>query len=139
LRVKSITMIKKNTWVCRLNYKIHQFFNLWPSKTLCKLVFWTFLSYTVTTGVSFWHLLRHRNSTSTSVILTLKSVCLRVKTTLLSIKTRPLSMKTKLLSMKTTLLLSYRVLEMTLLSALIKTHSKVSKRHSKCHFQHLIR
>jgi hypothetical protein len=39
-----------------------------------------------------------------------------------------------LLSVKTTLRLSYRVLEMTLLSALIKSHSKVSKRHSKCHF-----
>jgi hypothetical protein len=35
--------------------------------------------------------------------------------------------KTTLLSVKTTLPLSYRVLEMTLLSAEIKSHSKVSK------------
>jgi hypothetical protein len=40
---------------------------------------------------------------------------------------------------KTTLSLSYRVLEMTLLSAEIKSHSKVSKRHSKSHLQHSIR
>jgi hypothetical protein len=87
---------------------------------------------TVKTGVSFRHLLRHRNSASSSVILTLKSVCLRLETTLLSVKT--------------TLRLSYRVFEMTLLNALFKSHSKVSKRHSKgskrhskCHFQHSIR
>jgi hypothetical protein len=46
--------------------------------------------YTVKTGVSFRHLLRHRNSASTSVFSTLKSVCLRVKTTLLSVKTTQL-------------------------------------------------
>jgi hypothetical protein len=73
--------------------------------------------YTVKTGVSFRHLLRHRNSASASVISTLKSVCLRVKTTLLGVKRT-------LLSVKTTLRLSYRVLEMTILSALIKLHSK---------------
>jgi hypothetical protein len=44
-----------------------------------------------------------------------------------------------LLSVKTTLPLSYRVLEMTLLSAEIKSHSKISKRHSKSHFQPSIR
>jgi hypothetical protein len=49
--------------------------------------------YTVKTGVSFRHLLRHRNSASASVVSTLKSVCL---------------------SVKKTLRLSYRVLEMTL-------------------------
>jgi hypothetical protein len=43
--------------------------------------------YTVKTGVSFRHLLRHRYSASASVISTLKSVCLKVKTTLLSLKT----------------------------------------------------
>jgi hypothetical protein len=69
----------------------------------------------VKTGVSFQHLLRHRNIASASVISTLKSVCLRVKTTLLSVKTA--------------LHLYYRVLEITLLSALIKSHSKASKRH----------
>jgi hypothetical protein len=57
-------------------------------------------TYTVKTGVSFRHSLRHRKSASASVVSTLKSVCLRVKTTLLSVKT--------------TLRLSYRVLEMTL-------------------------
>jgi hypothetical protein len=31
--------------------------------------------YTVKTGVSFWHLLRHRNSVSVSIVSTLKSVC----------------------------------------------------------------
>jgi hypothetical protein len=65
---------------------------------------------TVKTAVSFRHLLRHRNSASASVISSHKSVCLRVKTTLR---------------------LSYRVFEMTLLSALIKSHSKVSKKHAK--------
>jgi hypothetical protein len=50
--------------------------------------------YTVKTRVSFRHLLRHRNSSSANVVLTLKSVCL---------------------SVKTTICLSYRVLEMTLL------------------------
>jgi hypothetical protein len=58
--------------------------------------------FTVKTGVSFRHLLRHRNSASKSVISTLKSVYLRVKKTLLSVKTT-------LLSVKTTLSLSYRV------------------------------
>jgi hypothetical protein len=81
--------------------------------------------FTLKTGVSLRHLLRLRNSASTTVISTLKSVCLRVKTTLLSVKT--------------TLRLSYRELEMTLLSASIKSYSKVSKRHPKCHFQHSIR
>jgi hypothetical protein len=57
-----------------------------------------FSNYTVKTGVSFRHSLRHRNSASASVVSTLKSVCLSVKTTLLSVKT--------------TLRLSYRVLEM---------------------------
>jgi hypothetical protein len=52
--------------------------------------------YTVKTGVSFRHLLRHRNSASTSVVSTLKSVFLRVKTTLLSVKTTLLSVKTTL-------------------------------------------
>jgi hypothetical protein len=56
--------------------------------------------YTVKTGVSFRHSLRHRNSASASVVSTLKSVCLSVKTTLLSVET--------------TLRLSYRVLKMTL-------------------------
>jgi hypothetical protein len=55
--------------------------------------------YKIKTGVSFQHLLRHRNSASESVISTLKSVYLSVKTTLLSVKT--------------TLRLSYPVLEMT--------------------------
>jgi hypothetical protein len=49
--------------------------------------------YTVKTGVSFRHSLRHRNSASASVFSTLKSVCL---------------------SVKTTLRLSYQVLKMTL-------------------------
>jgi hypothetical protein len=89
-------------------------------------------TFTVKTGVSFRHSLRHRNSASASVVSTLKSVCLSGKTTLISVKTT-------LLSVKTTLPLSYRVLEMTLLSAKIKSHSKVSKRHSKSHFQHSIR
>jgi hypothetical protein len=40
---------------------------------------------------------------------------------------------------KTTLPLFNRVLEMTILSAEIKSHSKVSKKHSKSHFQHSIR
>jgi hypothetical protein len=62
-----------------------------------------------------WHLI----IASASVVSTLKSVYLRVKTTLLSVKTT-------ILSVKTTLRLSYRVLEMPLLSALIKSHSKVS-------------
>jgi hypothetical protein len=70
--------------------------------------------------VSFRHLLRHRNSASASVISTLKSVFLRVKTTLLSLKT--------------TLSLSPLVLEMTLLDFVIKSNSKVSKKHSKCDF-----
>jgi hypothetical protein len=61
----------------------------------------------------FRHLLRHRKSTSASVISTLKSVCLRVKTTLC---------------------LSYRVLEMTLLSALIKSHPKSIKKTLKVSF-----
>jgi hypothetical protein len=81
-----------------------------------------FRSYTVKTGVSLQQLLRHRNSASASVISALTSVCLRVKTTLLGVKTI-------LLSVKPTLSLFYRV-EMTLLSALIKSHSKVLKRHS---------
>jgi hypothetical protein len=51
---------------------------------------------TVKTEVSFRHLLRHRNSASTSVISTPKNVCLRVKTTLLSAKTTLLSVKTTL-------------------------------------------
>jgi hypothetical protein len=49
--------------------------------------------FTVKTGVSFRHSLRHRNSASASVVS---------------------SVKTTLLSVKTTLRLSYRVLEMTL-------------------------
>jgi hypothetical protein len=60
---------------------------------------------TVKTGVSFRHLLRHRNSASASVISTFQSVCLRLETTFLSVKMKILSVKTKL-----------RVLEMTLLS-----------------------
>jgi hypothetical protein len=81
----------------------------------------------VKTGVSFRHSLRHRNSASASVVSTLKSVCLSGKPTLISVKTT-------LLSVQKTLPLSYRLLEMTLLSAEIKSHSKVSKRHSKSHF-----
>jgi hypothetical protein len=50
------------------------------------------LVITVKTGVSFRHSLRHRNSASASVVL---------------------SVKTTLLSVKKTLRLSYRVLEMT--------------------------
>jgi hypothetical protein len=73
--------------------------------------------YTVKTGVSFRHLLLHRNIASTSVISTLKSVCFKVKTTLLSVKTT-------LVSVQTTISLSYRVLEITLLSAFIKSHKK---------------
>jgi hypothetical protein len=89
-------------------------------------------AYTVKTGVSFRHSLRHRNSTSASFFSILKSVCLSGKTTLISVKTT-------LLIVQMTLPLSYRVLEMILLSAEIKSHSKVSKRHSKSHFQHSIR
>jgi hypothetical protein len=63
--------------------------------------------YTVKTGVSSRHSLRHRNSASASVVSTLKSVCLSGKTKLISVKTT-------LISVKTTLRLSYRVLEMTL-------------------------
>jgi hypothetical protein len=51
---------------------------------------------TVKTGVSFQHLLRHRNSASPSVISTLKSVISTLKTTLLSVKTTLLSVKTTL-------------------------------------------
>jgi hypothetical protein len=51
------------------------------------------VSLTVKSGVSFRHLLRHRNSASAIVVSTLKSICL---------------------SVETTLRLSYRVLEMTL-------------------------
>jgi hypothetical protein len=49
---------------------------------------------TVKTGVSFRHSLRHRNSASASVVLTLKCVCLSGKTTLISVKTTLLSVKT---------------------------------------------
>jgi hypothetical protein len=47
------------------------------------------MSFVITfkTGVSFRHLLRHRNSALASVVSTLKSVCLSVRTTLLSVNT----------------------------------------------------
>jgi hypothetical protein len=38
--------------------------------------------YTVKTGLSFRHLLRHKNSASTSVVSALQNVCLSVKMTL---------------------------------------------------------
>jgi hypothetical protein len=55
------------------------------------------LVYTVKTGVSFRHSLRHRNSASESVVSTLKSVCLSEKTTLISVKTKLISVKTTLM------------------------------------------
>jgi hypothetical protein len=48
-------------------------------------------------------------------------------------------LKVVCLSVNSTLRLSYRVLEMILLSVEIKSHSKVSKRQSKIHFQHSMR
>jgi hypothetical protein len=64
----------------------------WQRKKEVEEIFGNAL-YTVKTAVSFRHSLRHRNSTSASVVS---------------------SVKTTLLSVKTTLQLSYRVLEMTL-------------------------
>jgi hypothetical protein len=98
--------------------------SLWDRAVTITRTFPVGMSITVKTRVSFRHLLRHRSSASARVDSTLKSVCFSVKTTFLSVKT--------------TLRLSYRLLEMTLLSVSIKSHSKLSKRHSKCHFQHSI-
>jgi hypothetical protein len=48
-------------------------FQVFGSIFLCQI-------YTIKTGVSFRHLLRHRNSVLASVISTLNGVCSRVKT-----------------------------------------------------------
>jgi hypothetical protein len=77
--------------------------------------------YTVKTGVSFRHLLRHRNSASASVISSVKTTLFKCEN-----DTYKCENDTVKCENDTPFILS---------NAEIKSHSKVSKRHSKYHFQ----